>query len=132
MLANAGQFSYEDAKAQVPQFWQAHFAAGKGAVVMGTYGINIDAEMGNETFEYLIADPCDPTREAPAGFVKRTIPAFTWVVFPCVGPMPTALQDVNTYTPAPGTAPARRPCRHRYTAFPPCQAFGSDCCRPLP
>ena len=67
MLANAGQFSYENAKAQVPQFWQAHFAAGKGAVVMGTYGINIDAEMGNETFEYLIADPCDPTREAPAG-----------------------------------------------------------------
>lgn len=63
---------------------------------MGTYGINIDAEMGNETFEYLIADPCDPTREAPAGFVKRTIPAFTWAVFPCVGPMPTALQDVNT------------------------------------
>lgn len=96
VLANAGQFSYEDAKAQVPQFWQAHFAAGKGAVVMGTYGINIDAEMGKETFEYLIADPCDPTREAPAGFVKRTIPAFTWAVFPCVGPMPTALQDVNT------------------------------------
>ena len=96
VLANAGQFSYEDAKAQVPQFWQAHFAAGKGAVVMGTYGINIDAEMSKETFEYLIADPCDPTREAPAGFVKRTIPAFTWAVFPCVGPMPTALQDVNT------------------------------------
>ena len=80
----------------MPQFWQAHFAAGKGAVVMGTYGINIDAEMGKETFEYLIADPCDPTREAPAGFVKRTLPAFTWAVFPCVGPMPTALQDVNT------------------------------------
>ncbi len=96
VLANAKQFSYEEAKAQVPQFWQAHFAEGKGSVVMGTYGINIDAAMGKETFEYLIADPCDAAREVPAGFVKRTIPAFTWAVFPCVGPMPTALQDVNT------------------------------------
>ena len=28
--------------------------------------------------------------------MKRTIPEFTWAVFPCVGRMPDALQDVNT------------------------------------
>ena len=47
-------------------------------------------------FEYLIADPYTQGQDVPEGFVKRTIPEFTWAVFPCVGPMPVALQDVNT------------------------------------
>ena len=51
VLAHAKTFSYEGAKTAVPQFWQEHFAAGLGAAVMGTYGINIDAQMGSETFE---------------------------------------------------------------------------------
>lgn len=96
VIANAKQFCYEGAKENVPLFWKEHFKAGKGAVVMGTYGINIDEKMERETFEYLIADPYRPQNEVPEGFVTRTIPAFTWAVFPCVGPMPSALQDVNT------------------------------------
>lgn len=96
VLANAAVFPYEGAKARVPVFWQQHYAEGKGKTVMGTYGVNIDESMGQETFEYLIADPCDPGCEAPDGFVVRTIPAFTWAVFPCKGALPVALQDVNT------------------------------------
>ena len=96
VIANAKTFPYEGAKEIVPQFWQEHFQTGKGAVVCGLYGINIDLEMGQETFEYLIADPYDPQKEVPEGFVTRTIPAFDWAVFPCRGSMPTALQDVNT------------------------------------
>ncbi len=96
VLANAAVFPYEGAKARVPAFWQQHYAEGKGKTVMGTYGVNIDESMGQETFEYLIADPCDPGCEAPDDFVVRTIPAFTWAVFPCKGALPVALQDVNT------------------------------------
>ena len=96
VMANAAVFPYEGAKARVPAFWQQHYAEGKGKTVMGTYGVNIDESMGQETFEYLIADPCDPGREVPDGFVVRTIPAFTWAVFPCKGALPVALQDVNT------------------------------------
>lgn len=96
VLANAKTFPYEGAKTLCPQFWQEHFASGKGKIVMGTYGINIDPAMGHDTFEYLIADPCKPEQTAPEGFAVWTIPAFTWAVFPCVGAMPNALQDVNT------------------------------------
>ena len=96
VVANAKTFPYEGAKEIIPQFWQEHFQGGKGAVVCGEYGINIDLEMGQENFEYLIADPYDPQKEVLEGFVTRTIPAFDWAVFPCKGPMPTALQDVNT------------------------------------
>lgn len=96
VLGSAGIFPYEGAKQTIPQFWQAHFAAGKGSVVCGKYGINIDAQMGHDTFEYLIADDYTPGKPIPDGFVTRTIPALTWAVFPCTGPLPQALQDVNT------------------------------------
>lgn len=96
VLANAKKFAYEGAKETIPQFWQEHFKAGKGQTVMGAYGINIDEEMGQNTFEYLIADPWKEGKEAPEGFELRTIPEFTWAVFPCKGALPNALQDVNT------------------------------------
>lgn len=96
VIANADVFSYEGAKEVIPRFWQEHYKAGKGKTVTGMYGINIDEKMGQDTFEYLIADPYNPVMEIPEGFVVKNIPAFTWAVFPCKGPMPMALQDVNT------------------------------------
>lgn len=96
VIGNAKTFAFEGAKEIIPQFWKEHYETGKGAIVMGCYGINIDLEMGQEQFDYLIADPYNPQKEVPAGFVTRTIPAFDWAVFPCKGPMPKALQDVNT------------------------------------
>lgn len=68
VLANAKTFPYEGAKTLCPQFWQEHFASGKGKIVMGTYGINIDPAMGHDTFEYLIADPCKPEQVSTGGF----------------------------------------------------------------
>ena len=60
------------------------------------FGINIDPQMGNEKFEYLIADIYNPSADIPDGFEVRTIPGFTWAVFPCRGALPDSLQDVNT------------------------------------
>ena len=96
VIANAKTFPYEGAKEVVAQFWQEHFKTGKGKYICGVYGMNIDEKMGNDTFEYLIADPFEEGREVPEGLVTRTIPELTWAVFPCVGAMPDALQDVNT------------------------------------
>jgi len=96
VLAHSKVFPYEGAKEQVPAFWAEHFANGFGSTVCGMFGINIDEDMGMNQFEYLIAYPYDPAREIPEGFIVKTIPAHTWAVFPCRGPMPGALQDVNT------------------------------------
>lgn len=97
VIANEKVFPYEGAKDTVPQFWQEHYQAGKGKTVMGVYGINIDESMGQDTFVYLIADPYNPAMEVPEGFITRTIPEFTWAVFPCRGAMPDSLQDENYY-----------------------------------
>lgn len=96
VLGVSKEFNYKNCKQEIPLFWQRHYEEGNGKYVCGMFGINIDEKMGNDSFEYLIADLYDSKMEIPEGFVTRTIPAFTWAVFSCVGPMPTALQDVST------------------------------------
>lgn len=89
------EFNYEHAKQDIPAFWQEHYASGKGEHVRGMFGINIDPQMGHETFEYLIADIYNPAADIPKGVMTRTIPAFTWAIFPCKGALPDSMQDVN-------------------------------------
>lgn len=96
VLGVSKTFTYEEAKKEIPEFWKEHYALGNGKYVCGEFGINIDEQMGNDSFEYLIADIYNPIKEIPEGFVIRTIPALTWAVFPCKGALPKALQDVNT------------------------------------
>ncbi len=96
MLGVPRKFSYENANETVPAFWREHYEKGNGKYVCGMFGVNIDETMGHSEFEYLIADVYHPAADIPAGFVTRTIPAFTWAVFPCRGPLPDSLQNVNT------------------------------------
>lgn len=96
VLCTSKEFTYENAKQEIPLYWQEHYSSGKGEYVCGMFGINIDPQMGNERFEYLIADIYNPSVDIPKGFEVKGIPAFTWAVFPCKGAMPDALQDVNT------------------------------------
>lgn len=96
ILGVAKEFNYENAKQEIPLFWQEHYSSGKGKYVCGMFGVNIDTQMGDEKFEYLIADAYNPAIDIPDGFEVKTIPAFTWAVFPCKGALPDSLQDVNT------------------------------------
>lgn len=50
VVGNAKAFTYENAKVQVPKFWQEHFASGKGKVLMGTYGVNLVEQFDSKTF----------------------------------------------------------------------------------
>lgn len=50
-----------------------------------------------ETFTVIADDYATGAGEnVPKGFTVRTIPAFTWAVFPIVDPMPTAFRDAST------------------------------------
>lgn len=96
VLAVSKEFRYKNAKQEIPLFWQEHFASENGKYVCGMFGINIDPQMSDECFEYLIADIYNPTADVPEGLVVKTIPAFTWAVFPCKGALSQSLQTVNT------------------------------------
>ncbi len=96
VLAVSKEFSYQNAKQDISLFWQEHYASGKGKHVCGMFVINIDPQMGNDRFKYLIADIYNPSKDIPEGFEVKTIPKFTWAVFPCKGALPQSLQGVNT------------------------------------
>lgn len=95
VISNARNFSYENAKIEIPKFWAEHFQTGKGKTICGTYGINIDETMSGKEFEYLIADEYDEKFPVPDGFSTRRIPSFTWAIFPCIGSMPNSMQATN-------------------------------------
>lgn len=95
VLAASKEFGYENAKRDIPAYWQEHYASGGGKYVCGMFGINIDPQMGNERFEYLIADIYNPSVDIPEGYEVRMIPAFTWAVFPCRGALSQTMQDIN-------------------------------------
>jgi len=88
-------FSYEESKMEIPKFWTEHFQSGKGEIICGMYGVCFDENHGKDEFEYLIADHYDPSKEIPEGCVSKVIPKHTWAVFPCTGPMPNSIQDMN-------------------------------------
>ncbi len=104
------EFSYDSAYREIPRFWDevmenaAGVFAGKPpadpcekALVdnnIGEYGVCID-EMVEGRFRYLIAgEYCGG--EVPAGMVLHAFPRCDWAVFDCFGPMPDALQSLNT------------------------------------
>ncbi len=89
------RFTYDRAKIEIPMFWSQLYQSGQKNAVCGMYGVNIDDAMGSEDFEYLIADNYNPAQAVAEGLVTKTIPAFTWAVFSCKGPMPFSLQDTN-------------------------------------
>lgn len=58
------------------------------------YGICYnDNSPGSSTFEYSIAAKCSAGCAVPDGYRIREIPARTWAVFDCKGPMPGAIQE---------------------------------------
>lgn len=96
VIGNSKMFGYANAYEEVPKFWKEHYEQGKGTTVCGMFGINIDKDRSGKQFEYIIADIYFPWKDIPDGFKTFVIPKNTWVVFPCKGALPEAIQSVNT------------------------------------
>ena len=96
LLGVTKSFPYETAYADVPKFWDEYYKTDKCNTVCGMYGVSIDGSEGSKEFRYMIADNYLPWKDIPEGFETLVIPRLTWAVFPCRGPLPQSLQDVNT------------------------------------
>ena len=95
------RFRFDSSYREIPAFWDAFRANDMGRVCaslggacsVGKYGVCIDD--GTDDFEYWIASD-DPGTPLPEELSTREIPAQTWAKFTCTGPLPGALQSVNT------------------------------------
>lgn len=88
-------FNDDTSYQEIPRFWQEVMRS-PNKPVCGMYGVCMDLKENEGEFEYLIADNYVPWDEIPEDCEARTIPASLWAVFPCRGPLPETLQDVNT------------------------------------
>ena len=106
------EFPMESSYQNLPRFWDefikaecAPLWAGKKPETarekavcecsIGEFGVCIDEGCPAGRFRYMIAGRYD-SREVPEGLTVFTLPALEWAKFRCSGPMPEALQSVNT------------------------------------
>ena len=104
-------FDNETAYAEIPKFWDeicekyaANVYAGNAPAnpyeqalmdnCIGEYGVCID-DIGGGQFRYLVAGKYTGG-DVPEGMVVYEFPRSDWAVFDCIGPIPEALQSVNT------------------------------------
>ena len=88
-------FHMETSYLEIPAFWSQHFQSENAKYICGAYGICIESNGAGEEFEYLIADDYKEGKDRPDGCKVFEIAKHTWAVFPCTGPIPEALQEVN-------------------------------------
>ena len=104
-------FDNETAYAEIPKFWDeicekyaANVYAGNAPAnpyeqalmdnCIGEYGVCID-DIGGGKFRYLVAGKYTGG-DVPEGMAVYEFPRSDWAVFDCIGPIPEALQSVNT------------------------------------
>lgn len=112
MIGFERMISYDDSYQEIPKFWQEfcqQYCVEGGAprpgeeermqtiaeCVVGEYGVCVEDCRERNQFRYYIAGAYQGGI-VPEGMTVFEIPASEWVKFKCVGPMPEALQTVNT------------------------------------
>ncbi len=88
-------FSYESANKDIPQFWDEVYVTQNPKPVLGMYGVCFDDEMAGNQFRYMIADDYVAEDAEKRSLDVHEIPEHLWAIFPCKGPMPLPLQEVN-------------------------------------
>lgn len=100
-------FSYEAAYQEIPKFWSEFCDSctnGKASedkqkaieeCYIGEFGICIEDDAKQNGFHYMIAGKYNGIN-VPEGMKVYEIPTLEWAKFKCTGPMPGALQSVNT------------------------------------
>jgi AraC family transcriptional regulator len=92
-------FNVEENFLRVPQFWAETFQNGSfeeicKLVDKEPYGVlGVSTCMNGKDFDYYIA--CATDKPTPAKMHEYMVPATTWAIFECVGPIPEAMQNLQ-------------------------------------
>ena len=89
------RFDYKNAYQEIPNFWKKCFLERQEKGCLGSFAVSIDRTGDTASFDYLIAGEYRENA-IPEGCRIIEIPSFSFAKFRCVGPMPAAIQAVNT------------------------------------
>ena len=96
VMAKTKVFTAENSQTEIPKFWTKYFSDGSSEKVCGMLAICAQEKDGCSEFRYGIGCECKTDSKIPDGFEMLTIPAYTWAIFKCTGPMPHAIQKMWT------------------------------------
>lgn len=93
------ELNVEENFIRVPQFWGETFQNGMFEKIcqlsnqepLGVLGVSTC--MNGKDFDYYIA--CATDKPIPDNMYEYEVPAATWAIFECMGPMPTAIQELQ-------------------------------------
>lgn len=88
-------FKYETAYQDVPKIWKKFFMKSAFNKINAKYAVNIDTNMGCDSFDYIVGDDYNFELEVPKDFEVIEIPKFTWIIFPCVGKSSITIKETN-------------------------------------
>ncbi len=94
ILALTRKFNWENNFSGIPAFWDEYLAAGLQEKVLGQFGVCLPPLPKAAEWEYGIGCEQSLAVSRPEGFRLLSIPAHTWVVFPCSGPLPDTMQTL--------------------------------------
>lgn len=88
-------FKYETAYQDVPKIWKKFFMKSAFNKINAKYAVNIDTNMGCDSFDYIVGDDYNSELKVPKDFEVIEIPKFTWIIFPCVGKSSITIKETN-------------------------------------
>ncbi len=94
VVAKTKMFKECNSAKGIPEFWTEYYNSGLQEKVCGMIGICAQAKEGCTDWKYGIGCEEKLIKRIPEGFEVLEIPAYTWAIFKCVGPMPDAIQDM--------------------------------------
>ena len=89
----------EECFAEVPKFWQRTVQSGAVPDILTLIDnepaglLGVSTCMNGQDFDYYIAAATG--KPVPSGMAEYIVPACTWAIFECIGPMPTAIQTLQ-------------------------------------
>lgn len=88
-------FSKENSDFDIPVFWEIYNADTRCDKLPGEIGICFEEEMGKDNeFAYGIGCKITGNEKIPEDYERFQVRAHKWAVFPCVGAMPDAIQNM--------------------------------------
>ena len=94
LLVHAKEFRAETSEEDIPAFWDEYYGNESYRKVPGYLGVCEQQKSDGGVFRYGIGCKASDVEGIPEGFEIIRIPAYTWAVFRCVGPMPDAIQEM--------------------------------------
>ncbi len=87
------EFNEVTSRKEIPLFWDRFFAKGYDKCVCPEFGCCLPVDKTKSTYGYGIGGLKEHVVKMVPGLVEHVIPAHTWAIFKCVGPMPKAIQQ---------------------------------------